>query len=272
MTELGPIGAVSVDLNTAEHAVAVDTTKELEAAGFSTLWLPGSGGDNLERVAQLVRATSGIGIATGILSVDAVSANEVGQAYAELERDHPGRFVVGLGGAHGPRPFATMHAFLDILDSTPPRIPLSARILSALGPRMLDLARERAAGAFPYLITPEYVTTAREALGPGKKLPVWVEVIPEIEPDTARERAREALGFFLTLPHYATNFRRMGFTAGEIGSAAPRLIDGLVAWGDLGTIVRRLREYLDAGADQVAVNIDRVPRELWRPLADALRS
>jgi hypothetical protein len=87
-------------------------------------------------------------VASGILSVDRVPAAEVTAAYTELAQTHPGRFVVGLGGAHGAKPLATLGAYLAEVE---PVVPRSDLILSALGPRMLELARDRASGAYPYL-------------------------------------------------------------------------------------------------------------------------
>jgi hypothetical protein len=41
----------------------------------------------------------------------------------------------------------TLAGYLDALDTVLPTVPAAARILAALGPRMLGLARDRAAGA-----------------------------------------------------------------------------------------------------------------------------
>jgi len=41
------------------------------------------------------------------------------------------------------------------------------RVLAALGPKMLELARDRAAGAHPYFVPVDHTAVARAALGPG---------------------------------------------------------------------------------------------------------
>ena len=269
MTKLGPLGGARSDLNSAGAATAIDTATELEELGYSTLWMAGNQGNNLPQIGTVVRGTSRIGVASGILSVDRVPAAEVTAAYTGLETTHPGRFVVGLGGAHGANPIATLNAYLDEVDAVVPR---SELILSALGPRMLELARDRAAGAYPYLVTPDYVASAREILGGERQLAVLLNVIPEADPARAREIAREGgMRFLTSVPGYAANLRRMGFGDDDIADLSNRLIDGVTVWGDLDAIVARIGEYRAAGADQIVVQLGRLPREWWRRLAEAAR-
>lgn len=269
MTKLGPLGGASSDLNTLDAGAAAAAATELEELGFSTLWLPGGQGNNLIRIGEVARATSRIAVASGILSVDRVPAAEVAAAYTALERTHPGRFVVGLGGAHGARPLATLTAYLDEIA---PAVPASELVLSALGPRMLELARDRASGAYPYLVTPDYVASAREILGAAPQLAVLLNVVPETDPGRAREAVRGgSLRFLSTVPGYAANFRRMGFGDDDIAELSDRLVDALTVWGDLDTIVRRIAEYRAAGADQVVVQLAGLSREWWGRLAEAVR-
>ncbi|HLU55941.1 MAG TPA: TIGR03620 family F420-dependent LLM class oxidoreductase [Pseudonocardia sp.] len=268
MATFGPLGGALSDLNSADPATAAATARELERLGYSTLWLAGRQENNLPQIANVVRATSRIGVASGILSVDVVGAAEVTAAYTALEQTNPGRFLVGLGGAHGPKPLATLNAYLDEVE---PVVPRSRRILSALGPRMLELARDRAAGAYPYLVTPDYVAAARQILGDGARLAVLVDVITETDPARAHESARGGGMRFLTgLPTYAGNLRRMGFGADDISALSDRLLDGVTIWGDLDAIVRRIGEYRTAGADQVVVQLGRLSREWWARLAEAV--
>jgi probable F420-dependent oxidoreductase len=185
MTKLGPLGATHTALDT-DPAVAA----ELEELGFDTLWLAGGQGNNLPRITEVVRGTSRIQVASGILSVDRVPPAAVASAYAELPA---GRFVVGLGGAHGARPLATLGDYLDEIEDT---VPPSARILSALGPRMLELARDRASGAYPYLVTTDYVASAREILGADRQLAVLLSVVAGTDQAEVREVVRGgSLGF-----------------------------------------------------------------------------
>jgi len=97
MTTLGPIGLASSYPYTDDATVVADEAQRVESLGFSTLWRSG----NLPMLDAAVRATARIQVATGIIPVDSVSATDVIATYRSLQRDHPGRFVVGLGGAHG---------------------------------------------------------------------------------------------------------------------------------------------------------------------------
>jgi probable F420-dependent oxidoreductase len=141
---------------------------------------------------------------------------------------------------------------------------------------MLTLARERAAGAHPYLTTPEHTQRAREILGAGRLLAPEQRVVLETDPATAREVGRRHLAVYLGLPNYTNNLRRLGFTDDDLaGAGSDRLVDTLVAWGDEDTIARRVREHHDAGADHVCIQAltgdpNAFPREAWRRLAPAL--
>ena len=62
----------------------------------------------------------------------------------------------------------------------------------------------------------------------------------------------------------------MGFTDEDIKDLSDRLVDGVVIWGDFDTVLRRVREYRDAGADQVVVPIEGLPKEWLADFAAAL--
>jgi probable F420-dependent oxidoreductase len=154
----------------------------VEELGYATIWLPGPSISGFEQVRNVVAATRNLQIAGGVISVDRFDAAEVAAWYAQLEATHPGRFIVGLGGAHGPRPLQTLTSYLDALDTVPPTVPAAARVLAALGPRMLGLARARAAGAYPLLVTPEYTARARVLLGEDAALVVGQFVVVDADP------------------------------------------------------------------------------------------
>src|SRR5204863_285245 len=182
----------------------------------------------LGRIAEVIRATSRAKVASGIIAVDRFASAEVADLYAQVEASHPGRLVVGLGGAHGPEPLATLSAYLDRLDGA--GVPASERVLAASGPRMLELARRRASGVLPVLVTPEYTARTRQRLGGDIALAVEQLVVVDADPDRARAIARGPFGFLGSLPQYQANFRRMGFTDDEIATQADHLVDALVAW------------------------------------------
>lgn len=173
-------GIISPEPSPAATAAAAAA---VEGAGFTTIWLAGGALESLEQVTAAVAATQKARIGTAIISVDRFGAAEVGARYAQLQGEYPGRFFVGLGGARGAKPLGTLRTYLDTLGT----VPQESIVLAALGPRMLQLARDRAAGAIPVLVTPEYTAKAREALGDDVTLAVQLMVA--LEPDAERGRA-----------------------------------------------------------------------------------
>jgi probable F420-dependent oxidoreductase len=96
------------------------------------------------------------------------------------------------------------------------------------------------------------------------------------DPAAARATARRTLAVYLSQPNYARSLLRLGFTEEDVsGGGTDRLVDALVAWGDVDAVVERVRAHLDAGADHVcvqALNNGRrvVPIDDWREVAPAL--
>jgi probable F420-dependent oxidoreductase len=267
--DLGRIGAA---LSPDESGAYLDLAAELEELGYTTL---STGGqiETLDPFKELVRATEHVRVAGSIISVDRFDADQVAALYRDLESTAPGRFVVGLGGAHGPQPLATLHAYLDRLDAA--QVPVTDRIMAALGPRMLDLARERASGALPVLVTPAYAAQARDRLGRDRTLAVEQFAVLETDPQRARTIARGPLGFMGQVLAYQASFRRMDFTQEEIDQRADRMVDALVAWGDPESIAARITEQFEAGADHVLISLitdtaDAHSVEPWRQLAEHL--
>jgi probable F420-dependent oxidoreductase len=188
--------------------------------------------------------------------------------------------VEQLRGHRYEKPVATMRAYLDAMDHAPynsvPPATKPARVLAALGPKMLQLAGERADGAHPYNVNPEHTAEARKILGNDRYLCPEQAVVLESDPGKAREIARAFLGFYLTLPNYANNFLRLGFDESDFkDGGSNRLIDSIVAWGDLTAIRSRIREHQAAGADHVCIQVltadpKSLPLREWRELAPAL--
>lgn len=165
--ELGPIG---VALDVTDDDSYLDAAIEIEKLGYSTIWLPGGQLATLDPIAKIIRTTTAIPVAPGIIPLDVYSPEAVTAAYTDLEATDPGRFIVGLGGPQTPRPLRALNAFLDRLDTGEPPVPAERRILAALGPRKLGLARDRCAGAVPLLVTPTYTADARRILGQDSTL------------------------------------------------------------------------------------------------------
>ncbi|MBX6721979.1 MAG: LLM class F420-dependent oxidoreductase [Dactylosporangium sp.] len=243
---------------------AVQAAAQLEELGYGALWIGSSAGD-LRLVSDLLAATSRMVVATGIVNVWFDPAGPTAAAYARVARAHPDRLLLGIGAGHKSsvesvtgqryeRPYQKLVSYLDELDAADPPVPVDHRVLAALGPRVLRLARDRTAGAHPYLVTPEHTRRAREILGPGALLAPEQKVILETDPDRARRTARKVLAGYLALPNYTRNLLRLGFTEDDLtGGGSDRLVDALVAWGDTGAVVARVAEHHQAGADHVCI-------------------
>jgi probable F420-dependent oxidoreductase len=126
------------------------------------------------------------------------------------------------------------------------------RVLAALRPRMLELARERTHGAHPYFVPPEHTPMAREILGPDRLLIPEQAIVLSTNAAEARRVARAHTSFYLKLPNYVNSLRHLGYDDGDLeGDGSDRLVDALVAWGDEQAIARRVSELRASGADHV---------------------
>ena len=157
-----------------------------------------------------------------------------------------------------------------------PRQPSPYAFLRRWGRRCCSLSGERADGAHPYNVNPEHTAQAREILGPDRYLCPEQAVVLETDPDKAREIGRAFLALYLTLPNYTNNFLRLGFDESDFkDGGSNRLIDAIIAWGDLDAIRNRVRAHRSAGADHVCIQVltadpKVLPLREWRELASAL--
>ncbi len=285
--ELSGIGVWSSQLRYGDKSEAADAAAELEELGYSALWIPDVGGPVFDSVQYLLSSTKRAVIATGILNLWMHPSADVAKSYASLTNTHGDRFLLGIGVSHAPlidstepgryrKPLAATRSFLDGLDNAEQPVPVSRRVVAALGPKMLQLAATRAAGAHPYLVSPEHTASARAAVGEGPLLLPEQTVILCDGRDAARPIGTDWLRSYLALPNYANNLLRLGFSSDDLSSVSDRLFDAIIAWGDEDAILRRVREHQSAGADHVCIQAlepdPRVfPREQWRRLAAALR-
>lgn len=254
MSKLG-LGPVGMTVQVSADGRHLDEAAALEELGYSAIWLRGGQIDDLSRIAEVVRATTAVPVVPGIISADIYAPGEVTRLYAELQTRTPGRFIAGLGGPQVPRPLRPLNDYLDQLDQGEPPVPASRRILAALGPRKLEIARERAAGAVLLLVTPDYTRTARRILGTDATLVISQMVALQTDAARAREAARGPLRFLSGVAGYRASFTRMGFTGSDIDGLSDELVDRLVAWGSTDTITARINEYRQAGADHVALTV-----------------
>jgi probable F420-dependent oxidoreductase len=248
---------------------AAEFASRLESLGYSALWTPEAvGRDPITHSGYLAQATTTLILATGIAGIHHRHPTTMARAAKTVAEQAPGRFILGLGVSHAPmvegllqldysRPLATMAAYLEAMDqsaySAPEPPEAAPRVLAALGPKMLGLARDQADGAHPYWVTPEHTAQARQILGPDKLLCVEQKLILCTDPEQARAAAIGALGLYAGLPNYPNNWLRLGFTAAEIDARADRFVDALVGWGDETALHARVQEHYDAGADHVCI-------------------
>ena len=274
-------------IDTSRRVEACELAAEIEELGYESLWLTAGFDDGVPSVfGDLLDATNHLTVASGILSIWHSSATQTSVAFNSLDQKHPGRFLLGLGASHGPiveasdqiyrRPYSRMVDYLDELEKQQPGVPTENLILAALGPRMLQLAAERASGAHPYFVPVEYTALARETMGEQAQLIPEQGVVLETDPQLARIIARDHMKKYLELPNYTNNLNRLGFDDEEIkNGGSDRLVDAIVAWGDAEAIVERVDSQIAAGASSVCVQVlngdsSEFPRSQYRDLAAAL--
>lgn len=271
------VGVWSPELRYGDATQIPAAAAELESLGYTALWVPDMGrGSTFDALDVLLRATSTITVATGILNIWEYTPQEVGAWWHALPEASRQRLLLGVGVSHGRvigekwvKPLATMATYLDGLESE--GVPLSQVCVAALGPKMLQLAGSRTAGAHPYFVSTEHTAEARAALG-DSLLAVEQAVVLDGDVAAARDLARPFVKGYGSLPNYANNWKRLGFSEEEIASGSDRLVDAMVGCGDEAAIVDRVEAQFRAGADHVCIQVfvpqgGPLPLGAWRRLA-----
>ena len=270
-SRLGRVGVWSFALQANPFPTAKAALTAYEQLGYRSVWFPESVGSKeaFAHAALLLDASERLLVGTGIANIHARDAVAMALGGRTLEEAHPGRFVLGIGVSHAPsvtarggtygKPIEQMRAYLDAMDAAPWAGPAAERpplVLAALGPRMLELAAERADGAHPYFAPVEHTRIARARLGADPVLVVEVTAVIDHDRDRARETARAFATRYLALPNYANNLRRLGYADDDLaGGGSTRLLEAVVVQGDAETVAARVLEHLDAGADHVVVQL-----------------
>ena len=239
----------SIDVRDDENHLATALT--VEGLGFGTLWINGGQLDSLDRLTELLGATNTAAVGSSIIAPDRFTATDVAQVFTQAEKVAAGRLVVGLGSSHRSGALTHLNGYLEDLSG----VPQERRLLAALGPRAMTLARARFAGAMPMLFTEAQTASARQALGPDRLLSVGMYVVLDEQPAGARTAARRPLKFLTTLTGYRKSLIRQGFTEHDIDSQSNHLVDSLVAWGCPAEVVERARRLHEAGADHVHLTV-----------------
>jgi probable F420-dependent oxidoreductase len=282
--DLGTFGVWTFDFEHQPAARMRESIQELEEQGWRAFWFPELiGREAFSHAGYLLSCTERINIINGVAKIWSREARWTYAAGLLLADAYPNRHVLGLGfgdARPGIKPLGAMIAYLDEMDALELPNPAPAapirRILATYGPKMLALARDRAAGAHTYHVNVAHTGQAREILGPDPFLAVEQAVLFESDPVTARAVAREHLQLYVSQRYNIAKFRRMGYSEEELADGgSDRFVDDLVFWGDLDTIVEKLRGHVTAGADHVGVQVIGIDpgqsaMPYWRVLGDAL--
>ncbi len=269
---LGRVGIWSFALQTLRAAEERSAIAEYGRLGVRATWIPESLGskDVFAHAAILLAASPRMAIATGIANIYARDPMAMANGAHALADAYPGRFVLGIGVSHAPSvatrgatygsPIETMTDYLDAMAAAAYAGPAPAEpapiLLAALGPRMLELAAARTNGAHPYFVPVEHTVMARERMGPDAFLAVEQTAVIETDRARARVVAHAFARRYLSLPNYANNLLRLGYSDEDVaGDGSDRLVDAVIVQGSVEDVAARVRAHLDAGADHVCVQL-----------------
>jgi probable F420-dependent oxidoreductase len=288
MVELGRVGIWTDQLDSLPAAELRDALKEVESAGFRSMWL-GEGRNGREaftNASLVLAATERLLVANGVASIHARHAAASASAQRVLTEAFPHRFLLGLGhdglvSAQVDDEHTAMKRYLRGVDVQPAGV-LPAppgpppRVIAAWDVAMLEIARDHAQGAHPSLMPPEHTRLARDILGPGRVLAPEQGVLLDEDPERARMILRAELASRLVHPTYRETLTRLGWTDGDLAcGGSDALIDRVFVWGSLSDVAKRVEEHVEAGADSVALHVlagrsGPVPLDEWRALAALL--
>src|SRR3989441_7611991 len=292
LTWMGRVGVWTFTLDRQPAPKARHFLRQVDELGFRALWIPEGLGSKevFSHASVLLSANDRLIIATGIASIWARDAVAMANGARTIADAYPGRFVLGIGVSHDSsverrghryeRPLSRMRDYLTAMEKAPHACPdpdqPAPLLLAALGPRMLELAAERTAGAHTYFVPPDHTEVAREVMGSGPFLSPEQAVVLGTDPERARAIARKYMRGYIDLPNYAHNLLRLGWTEEDFSEGgSDKLVDAVVAWGNEEAIARRVQEHLDAGADHVSIqpvgeHSADLPSEQLKALAPAL--
>jgi probable F420-dependent oxidoreductase len=255
------------------RGVTPETAAEIEGLGYGAVWVGGSPPAELDWVEPILKRTSTLRVATGIVNIWTAAAGPVAESFHRIDAAYPDRFLLGIGVGHPEahqeyrKPIDALREYLDKLDEY--GVPQHRRVVAALGPQVLELSARRSAGAHPYLTTPEHTAQARELIGPEAFLAPEHKVVLTTDAEKARTVGRRALDVYLNLQNYLNSWKRLGFTDDDLTRpGSDRFVDAVVAYGTPDEIAARLTEHLEAGADHVPIQVLTSPGKLVDALTE----
>ncbi|URN01298.1 TIGR03620 family F420-dependent LLM class oxidoreductase [Actinomadura madurae] len=244
--------------------------RRVEEAGYGAIWLNEAigGREVFSQMGMMLAATDRIALGSAIANLWARHPAAMQGAAAVLGDAYPGRLALGVGVSMGAiveqsgqkwtSPLKRMREYLDGMDASAGAAPVPdvpfPRLVAALGPKMQELARDRADGALPAAMPVEHTRATRERLGPDKLLVVMQAAILETDPEKARGIARGTQMLEMPGSPYVRSLKTLGYDdAALAGGGSDEVIDACFTWGDETAIAKRVQDHLDAGADHVGV-------------------
>jgi F420-dependent oxidoreductase-like protein len=278
-------------VKTLEESVA--RTVAAERLGYESVWtsqLPDARDASLV-LAAYAATTSRVKLGTGVLPIYTRHPTAMAQMAATLDELSGGRFVLGLGISHkvtvegmwGLRidnPVEAMREYVDIVRASlrdgystfegnqftarwtysgPRRAGLPIMI-SALNPRMLELAGEIADGVVLWMCSPTYirdrvvpaVAAGRERVGKtldGFEIVAAVPACLTADRAGAQEVFRKTVARYASLPYYRRMMDASGFQEElETGRISEGMLDELAGLGDERQVRAAVSRYREAGA------------------------
>ena len=283
LVDRGSVGVWCPQLRTRDHETARSIASAFQTLRYSAIWIPGgTGGPLFEHVTTALEATDVLPIATGVVNMLMHTPEDTAQWFSQTRHRFGDRLVLGLGASHvaraqalgiAYRPIGATREYLRRLDNAVDPVPRQSRLLGALGPEMLSLAKEQTAGAHTYLVNASHTRMARKVLGDGVFLAPVVKVVDDVDRPDAIAVARHNVAAYLDILSYRHNILRMGFDEAELDhGGSDRLITELVACNGYATLADRIRSHVEAGADHVCVQViaadrKRIPWQAWQEIA-----
>ena len=277
---------------------SVARAKAAERLGFESVWvtqLPNAR-DAALVLAAYARATQRIGFGTGILPIYTRHPTAMVQMAAALDELSGGRFILGIGishkvtvesmwGLHLDSPVDAMREYLDIVRTSlrdggcaidgkhfsahwaysGPRRAEMPIMISALNPRMLELAGEKADGIVVYMCSPAYIrdhvvpalTAGRKKAGKlldGFEIVAAVPVSLTADSAGGHDAFRKTVDRYANLPYYRKMMDASGYKAQlEAGEISEEMLDELAGIGDERQVRDVVRRYREAGVTLPAV-------------------
>ena len=273
---LGRFGAWGhLDSLGVDHARAY--ARRVDELGYGALWVPETvGREPFTLLGILAGEARRMVLGTSVVNIWGRDAQATRMSAMTLAEATGGRLALGLGVSHPhlaeklrghrfERPLSHMRDYLAAYRSAvyrgpmpPPGMAEPLVLVAALRERMTDLAATDADGAFPYLVTAQRVAWMRTRLDAAAqdRQPLLAVTLPVALADRTddRDAARAYLTPYLRTPTYRASWELQGFAPEDWEApGSDRLVDAMVAIGDVANARGRVHGLLAAGADHVAI-------------------